>query len=324
MIKEMDTVYHYPPDLFELIVETIPALCRSKMSVIGYFRGAGTPQNLLAELEARLRDDPKAMGKYEITRTVLHGLNALADVGIRPRRELLKRITQTEDYTTCWPEDQLKAMGLVSRIRDVINVKDSFTRMSNERELELKKHREQYLQQQERERIQRQKIDQVRDRLSALFAEKNPSKRGKQLETVLNDLFAAYTISIREAFTVRAYKGTIAEQIDGAIELDGDVYIIEMKWMADPVGRPDIAPHLVSLYSRADVAGIYISASGYTLPAVEDVKQALRATVCVLCGLDEIVQLLDQQKEDLPGFLRRKIRVAKLDKQPLFRPFDAQ
>jgi len=318
----MDTVYHYPPDLFELVVETLPLLCRGKMNVIDYFRGAGTPIELLSDLEEQVRTNPKEIGKHRITRTILHRLNSFGDNGIRARREILKRITETEDYSTGWPEDQLKAMGLVSRIRDVINVKDSFTRMSNEREAELKRHREQYVLVQEQRRRQREIVDAVKARLYGLFTETNAAKRGKALEGVLNDLFEAYSISIREAFSVKMVNGIVSEQIDGAIELDGDVFIVEMKWTKDPIDRPHIAPHLVSLYSRGNVAGMYISASGYTQPAIDDARQALKHTVCILCELDELIHLLDQSEDDMAGFLRSKVRTAKLEKQPRYRPFD--
>ena len=45
------------------------------------------------------------------------------------RRELLKRVVEFENFSTCCPEDRLEAQDLVSQIRSVINVKDSFTRM---------------------------------------------------------------------------------------------------------------------------------------------------------------------------------------------------
>lgn len=33
--------FHYPPEIFNLLVDTIPLLCRSKRDVIGFFQGAG-------------------------------------------------------------------------------------------------------------------------------------------------------------------------------------------------------------------------------------------------------------------------------------------
>jgi hypothetical protein len=66
----------------------------------------------------------------------------------------------------------------------------------------------------------------------------NSSSR-KALEGVLNRLFEVEHILIREAFEVHdegADGGTI-EQIDGAIELDGRMYLVEMKWWSQPFGR---------------------------------------------------------------------------------------
>jgi len=33
----------------------------------------------------------------------------------------------------------------------------------------------------------------------------------------------------------------IIEQIDGAVEIDGVLYLVEMKWWDKPIGRPEIA-----------------------------------------------------------------------------------
>ena len=49
--------YHYPPELFQLLVDTIPRLCRSKRDVLIFFRGAGVKTYMLAELEERLARD---------------------------------------------------------------------------------------------------------------------------------------------------------------------------------------------------------------------------------------------------------------------------
>ena len=36
-----DEAYHFPPDLLEQLVNTIPLLCRSKQNVLDFFRGCG-------------------------------------------------------------------------------------------------------------------------------------------------------------------------------------------------------------------------------------------------------------------------------------------
>jgi hypothetical protein len=92
--------------------------------------------------------------------------------------------------------------------------------------------------------------------LFALFAMTDAQKRGKALESILNRLFANYGIAVREAFTVAGPDGEgVVEQIDGAVELDGHLYLVEMKWWDKPLGRAEVSPHLVRVFSRAAAGG---------------------------------------------------------------------
>jgi restriction system protein len=59
-----------------------------------------------------------------------------------------------------------------------------------------------------------------------------------------------------------------------------------------------------------------ISESGYTGPAVTTCKEALSSIVVVLVKLEEIVLLLEQEK-DLKAFLKAKINTAMIDKNPM-------
>ena len=70
--------------------------------------------------------------------------------------------------------------------------------------------------------------------------------------------------------------GGIYEQVDGAIVLDGEVYLVEMKWTSDPIGTDLVSPHLVRVFNRGSCRGIFISASGYTEPAIHVIRQALQ------------------------------------------------
>ena len=137
----MDIIYHYPPELFNLLVDTIPLLCRSKKDTVLFFKGAGVGSNLTSDVEHHVLYDKDNINKYEIVRTILSKINEKGETTLRERREILKRVTEFESFSNCWPNDQLKAKGLVSEIRRVINVKDSFTRMRQEREKEKEKSR---------------------------------------------------------------------------------------------------------------------------------------------------------------------------------------
>jgi hypothetical protein len=323
MLMTADITFHYPPDLFNLLIDAIPALNKAKKDVLLFFRGAGVAEDLLKDLAERLKTDPQNIGKAEMARTVLERLNKRGETALRERREIVRRIVEFTNYDACWPNDQLKAKGLVASVREIVNQKDSFTRMNQAREEErharLAAVEQAALVKQERAA----KIDAAKQSLYALFgAALTPQQRGKQLEGVLNTLFQAYGISVHEAFHLVGDLGEgIVEQVDGVIELKGALYFVEMKWYKDPVGVPEISQHLVRLIGRAEARGLFISASDFTDPAVHTSREFLQHKVIALCHLQEIVFLLEHQ-HDLPGFLLQKVQAAQIHKNPYFKPFD--
>lgn len=314
-----DDPFHYPPELLSLLIDTIPLLCRSKQDVLTFFQGSGVPANLMTDLRAELAASPKEISKYRMARTVLTRLNEQGDRCLRPRREVLRRVTEFEDFSVCWPKDQFNAKGRVAEIRRVVNVKDSFTRMRQERDAERQRHLAQRQAELAAARQRRERLDVLRRDLAGLFAERNPQRRGKALESVLNRLFEAEGILVREAFTITGDQGEgVVEQIDGVIELDGELYLVEVKWLSEPLGTLATAQHLVRVFTRGDVRGLLVSASGFTAPAIAGHRDALAQKVVVLCELRELVLLLEQQG-DLKGLLLEKVRAAVVDRNPYHR-----
>ena len=223
----MSNAYHYPPELLALLVDVIPLLCRSKHDVLVFFRGAGVPSGDIASLASRFQADPASVNKFQITREILEAINKRGDSGLAARREVIKRVVEFDDFSTCWPGDQLKARGLVSQIRDVVNVKDSFTRMKQERDKEREAEQRRRREQQAEHADRKAQREDVRRRLFSLFAMNDePNARGKLLEGVLNDLFRAYGILVRENFRRQDLDdSSVLEQIDGVIVLDGVIHL---------------------------------------------------------------------------------------------------
>ena len=238
--------HHYPPELFQLLIGTIPRLFRSKRDVLLFFRGAGVEHSIVSDIEVRLDNDSDSINKFDIVRTVLTRLNDDGEKALRERREILKRVVEFEDFSTCWPDDRLAAQGLVSRIRTVVDVKDSFTKMRQEREAEVRKHREATRNEEEKIRQKRETLAAIRNDFYHLFAmDDDPHGRGLRLEKVLNRLFEANGILVRESFRRISEQGQGAiEQVDGVIEIDGHIYLVEMKWLNKPVGVEDVSQHL--------------------------------------------------------------------------------
>lgn len=143
-----------------------------------------------------------------------------------------------------------------------------------------------------------------------------PQERGKLLEGVLNDLFRIYGILIREDFRRKdPDTAVVVEQIDGVIELNGKIHLVEMKWLNSPVGIGEFSPHLVRLFGRADAHGIFIATNGYSTSVVSECRNALSQKTLFLCSLQEFVMLL-QRQDDLVELLSKKSKTAIIDKNP--------
>ncbi|HMD86378.1 MAG TPA: restriction endonuclease [Terriglobia bacterium] len=315
----MDSSFHYPPELLELLCDAVPALFRSKQGVIDFFVGAGVPLTYLGDWKTKLEQDRDSVKKHEIARSILCRLNEAGDAALAMRREVVKRVSEFDDFNSCWDSDRYKAQGLVAQIQKLVNVKDSFTRINLEREKERKGRQAVYAASVLAKQKDAQAREAIRASLYKLFSETDPHKRGKQPECVLNNLFSYAGFLVREAFTRTGVNGEgIIEQIDGAVEIDGVLYLVEMKWWDKPIGRQEIAPHFVSVYGRGDVSGIFISYSGFTPAAIDDAKTGLAQKVFVLAELQEIVQVMDREG-DLKAFFKEKIHRAKTDRNPFYK-----
>lgn len=309
--------FHYPPDLFELLVETIARLNRGKKGVLLFLQGAGVAKEDLTEMEGVVRGYPDSISKFAIARNVLTKVNARGDSGLAPRREIIKRVVEFENFETCWPEDRLKAKGLVASVREVVNAKDSFTRMKQERDNEREQEQARRRSAQTLAAQKKAAVAEITSRLFALFGmDDKPQERGKLLESVLNDFFRTYGILVREDLRRKAPdSAVVVEQLDGVIEIDGAVYIVEMKWLNSPVGTSEFFPHLSRLFLRSEARGIFISTSGFTEAVVKECTTALAQKTMILCSLQEIVLLL-QRQGDLTAFLKKKLNAAIIDKNP--------
>ncbi|MFE2971876.1 restriction endonuclease [Streptomyces sp. NPDC059340] len=311
-----DEAYHWPPELLELLIDTVPRLSKSKEGVLTFLRSAGVSEDLLHGYRELLRADRTAVSKFTMVRDVLGRLNEQGDTALPVRRQLLHHVTEFQEFTTLWEEDRSAAKGNIADIRSIVNTRDAFTRMQQEREAERDERVAAQRAQQEEINRRRQRLQDLKDQLAQLFSLTNPQARGIALENVLNSVFDADGILIRDSFTLRNEEGVAGEQIDGVIEVDGAPYLVEVKWWNKPIDVDPISRHLVRVFTRAEARGLFISASGYTRPAVQECANALNHRVIVLGELKELVILLERQGS-VTDWVRQKTRSATVDRRPL-------
>lgn len=311
--------YHYPPDLLQLLGDTIPLLGRSKQQVLTFFRACGVPSSLFADLQSQLDTNRDSINWFFMARTILVRLNEGGDHWLAARREVVRRVAEFEDFGLCWPDKQLQVKGLVADVRRNVEIKDAFTRMQQERDRERAVHLRQRAHEAESRRSRVLHQEELRTHLAATLRIDDGVRRGIALEHVTTEIFKFGGVLIREPFVRRSEEGSPEEQIDGIVQIDGEYYLVEVKGWRAPLDVNPVSRHLVRVYGRGNASGFLISLSGYTRAAVEECRRALNTKTIVLAEARELVLVLERDG-DIQRWMRTKIEAAIGDLNPLHFP----
>lgn len=312
----MDTFFHFPPDLFNLLVDTISRLNKSKRDLLIFFQSVGVPEGYLRPFYDLLNSNNSQFKKFNVTRELLRILNQQTDKMLGVRRQLLKRVIEFDSFDACFPNDKDRAKANVAEIQKIVKLKDTVTRyenyLSNEQSQKLKAQAEKA----DLIRKSKSQFINLRQEFSQLFSIQSPQERGRKLETVLNNLFSYFNIGIKESFSIYdGESGKIYEQIDGVIEVNHYLTLLEMKWEKVPIGTDKVGRFISRILLRKNVDGIIISYSSFTSAAIIEAQGALSLSVLALVDLKDIFDVLNQEK-DLPEFFSNLIRDVKLYKNP--------
>lgn len=144
-------------------------------------------------------------------------------------------------------------------------------------------------------------IAELRTKFLELQAASDRNAAGLSLERVLNDLFALYDLEPNEPFRV------VGEQIDGSFLLDSEVYLLEAKWTASPVGESELLVFRGKIEGKSSFTrGLFISINGFSQPATQAIKAGKQPTFVMMDGAD-LYRVLEGHLQ-LDVLLRRKIR----------------
>lgn len=136
----------------------------------------------------------------------------------------------------------------------------------------------------EREKLAQAEVKQRRDSFDAahkdllttfqmLDKDSDRQKAGKGLERLIADLADLYDLNPTSDYSLEN------EQIDGAFTFDHDGYIVEAKWLSEPVGRSegDIFTAKVQRKGR-NTLGLFVAVNGFSA----DFKQIYREGSCFI------------------------------------------
>jgi hypothetical protein len=134
-----------------------------------------------------------------------------------------------------------------------------------------------------------------------LLNEPNAQTRGYRLERFWSDLAKYFAIHISEPFAITG------EQVDGAIELNGAVYLVECK-----SGKGEIQPKSIdALYGKLErrldgTRGLFLALNGYSKGVGETMKEYKNKRIVLLDGED--VEAVLSRKCTLVGLLEGRLR----------------
>ena len=130
-----------------------------------------------------------------------------------------------------------------------------------------------------------------------------PQERGYAFEKFLNTLFNTFDMKARPPFRL------VGEQIDGSIEFEGNIYLIEAKWQNAPVGNADILVLNGKVGGKATWSrGIFISYSGFTPEGLEAFSKGRPTNLIAVTGQD--LYFILEGGMPLDQMIRSKSRLA--------------
>ena len=128
-----------------------------------------------------------------------------------------------------------------------------------------------------------------------------PQQRGYAFEEFLRNLFDIYGFNPRPSFKI------IGEQIDGSIEFDHEIYLIEAKWQTNPVRGGDLSILQEKVRGHSAFGrGFFFTCGNFSPDGVNAFQRHGRSSIVGIDGQD--LYLILSQHLPLNEVLRQKVR----------------
>jgi hypothetical protein len=143
---------------------------------------------------------------------------------------------------------------------------------------------------------------QLKEEFGHLAIEKDRAKAGLALEKLLNRLFQLSDLKPRQPFRV------VGEQIDGSFELEGQIYLLELKWEQNPLPEADLLVFRGKIEGKSTFTrGVFIALNGISDQARDAITRGKAPSFFVMDGYDLMMVL--SEAVSLTHFLRQRVRL---------------
>ncbi|MDH4552742.1 restriction endonuclease [Pseudomonas sp. BN607] len=128
-----------------------------------------------------------------------------------------------------------------------------------------------------------------------------PHARGYAFEGFLKDLFDSSRLQARAPFRL------VGEQIDGSFQLGDETYLVEAKWVRDPIGANELNGFHGKVDQKAAWArGLFISYGGFTSVGLQAFGRGRK----VICMSGEDIYKALGRRIPIADVIERKVRAA--------------
>ena len=126
--------------------------------------------------------------------------------------------------------------------------------------------------------------------------------RGYEFQLFLEELFKVWRLNPRRPFRITG------EEIDGSIELDNEIYLLEARWRGKKAERDDLIIFSNKIGNKSEwTRGLIISVNGFGEGALRYLKSMGQINFIAMSGT-ELEHILSG-KTDLIELLRKKVRL---------------
>lgn len=257
-------------------------------------------------------DDPKRMVAEQIVTRLAKRENRYQKLSLEIMLEVSAMTTFPDIESMKEPERSEKLSKAKAAVRTLAQVTETFRINQAEQE--------RFRSAQEARRSQEAALRQFSDDLKDLYQDfltlhksQNPQQRGRDFESLLHHLFNLYDMEPRLAYSLES------EQIDGAVSFDTDDYLIEAKWLSNPVSRSELDIFAAKVGRKGKNAlGLFIAVNGFSKPGLETYSTS--TSFLAIDGMDLILVL--EGRVRLDDLLKAKRRHANETGSCYFRASD--
>jgi hypothetical protein len=135
--------------------------------------------------------------------------------------------------------------------------------------------------------------------------------RGYEFQSFLAELFKLWRLDPRKAFRITG------EEIDGSIELDNEIYLLEARWRKNPADRNDLIIFSTKVGNKSEwTRGIFVSMNGFDEGALHYLGSHGKLNFIAVRG-NEIDKIL-KGEIDLIELIKKKVRISAEEKKFYF------